>query len=81
MYKIKMYLIKPENTQDLSLIKQIDYSKSLGVSPEYINKILSGRMKTKLSIAKGIISMAYNIPVRDNEQMQNLLDRHFKIAE
>ena len=80
MYKINMYVIKSENIQELSLIKQIDYSKSLGVSPEYINKILAGTLKTKLAIAKGMISMAYNISVRDNEQMQSLLEKHFKIA-
>ena len=75
-----MYELNLENLGDLKLITQTQYAEALGLSIEYIDKVFNGKLAVKLSTAKCIISLAYNIPVRDSEQMQELLTKHFKMV-
>lgn len=73
----KMYKLNLENIGDLKLITQTQYADALGLSFDYINKVFNNKLDVKLSTAKCIISLAYNIPVRDSELMQKLLAKHF----
>lgn len=77
MQNIGMYELNLENVGDLKLISQMKYAESLGLSNVYLNKIFNNNSRLKLSTAKCIISLAYDISVRDSEQMQELLDKHF----
>lgn len=72
-----MYKIKSENLNELSIISQMQYAEVLGLTNVYINLIFRGKKSIKLVIAKSIISLAYNISVRNSEQMQELLEKHF----
>lgn len=72
-----MYKIKSENLNELSIISQMQYAEVLGLTNVYINLIFRGKKSVKLVIAKSIISLAYNISVRNSEQMQELLEKHF----
>ena len=81
MINIRMYEFNLDSLGDIDLISQTQYMKAAGVSKDYINKIFNNRAPMKLLTAKFIISLAYNIPVRDNEKMQELLEKHFKIVK
>lgn len=71
MYKIK------ENTVDrLTCIKSTAYAQILGLTSTVLSLLFNGKSTTKLSTAKGIISVAYNIPLTD-EKMEELLEKHF----
>ncbi len=72
-----MYRIKLDNISDLGLISQMQYAEVLGLTNVYINYIFRGKKTIRLLVAKGIISLAYNISVRNSEQMQELLEKHF----
>lgn len=72
-----MYQLNLENIGDIGLIKQVEYAEQLGLTTVYINKVFKGEFAVKLATAKGMISLAYNISVRDNEQMKELLEKHF----
>lgn len=72
-----MYELNLDNLADLALISQIQYAECLGLTPVYINKVFNGKLAVKLPTAKCIISLAYNIPVRDSDQMKELLAKHF----
>ena len=72
-----MYKIKSENLNELSIISQMQYAEVLGLTNVYINLIFRGKKSVKLVIAKSIISLAYNISVRNSDQMQELLEKHF----
>lgn len=71
-----MYRIKIENNERLTLFKNKYYAEVLGISPEYVSKILTGTFAAKANIVKGIISIAYNIPLNDYN-MNELLEKHF----
>lgn len=71
-----MYKIKEENIEKLTYIKPMFYSEVLGLTPTLIYQLFGGKCTTKLSTAKAIISIAYNIPVTD-EKMDELLEKHF----
>lgn len=71
-----MYRIKKENTGRLSLFKNKYYAEVLGITPEYVSKIMTGTFATKEVIARGIISIAYNITF-DDYNMKELLEKHF----
>lgn len=72
-----MYELNLENIGDLKLITQTQYAEALGLTTEYINKVFNNKLNVKLPTAKCIISLAYNIPVRDSELMLELLAKHF----
>jgi len=71
-----MYRIRLENFKELSYIKPTVYADFLGLSPNNIYILFRGESTTKLSTAKGIISVAYKIPLTD-EKMDELLEKHF----
>lgn len=71
-----MYKINKENLEKLSYIKPIYYSETLGITPNMVYILFRGEKTTKLGTAKGIISIAYNIPLTD-EKMEELLEKHF----
>lgn len=79
MIYVKMYKLNLDNLGDIGLISQKQYATAMGLSSAYINKVFNGKLAIKLSTAKCIISIAYNISVRDSEQMQELLEKHFTI--
>ena len=81
MTNIRMYKLNLDNLGDIELISQQQYIKALGLSQDYINKVFNEKLAVKLSTAKCIISLAYNISVRDNEQMKELLEKHFTIVK
>lgn len=81
MINIRMFNLNLDNLGDISLISQQQYVKALGLSQDYMNKVFNNRAPVKLSTAKCIISLAYNIPIRDSEQMQELLAKHFTIVK
>ena len=72
-----MYELNLDNLGDLGLLNQKQYATSLGLSIDYINKVFNNKLAVKLNNAKAMISLAYNISVRDSEQMLELLDKHF----
>ena len=72
-----MYELNLKNIDDLSLMPQTVIAENLGLTREYINKVFNGKLAVKLSTAKCIISLVYNISVRNSEQMQELLQKHF----
>lgn len=71
-----MYKINEANIENLSYIKPIFYSETLGLTLTLLYQLFNGKCTTKLSTAKSIISIAYNIPVSD-EKMNQLLEKHF----
>jgi len=71
-----MYRIKEENIGRLSLFKNKYYAEVLGITPEYVSKIMTGTYAAKGIIARGIISIAYNITLNDYN-MNDLLEKHF----
>jgi hypothetical protein len=77
MQNIGMYKLNLENVGDLKLISQMQYAEVLGLSNVYLNKIFNNKSLLKLSTAKCIISLVYDISVRDSERMQELVDKHF----
>ena len=81
MKNIRMYKLNLENLGDIGLISQTQYKKALGLSADYVNRIFTNKLAIKLSTAKCLISLAYNISVRDSEQMQELLEKHFIIVK
>lgn len=72
-----MYELNLDNLGDLGLISQTNYAESLGLTVDYINRVFNGKLAVKLPTAKCIISLAYNIPVRDSDLMKELLAKHF----
>lgn len=73
----KIYMVNPEYTDELKIIKNKEYMKQLGLSPEFLTRMFNRERNLKLSTAKCFISLAYNIPVRDSDQMRELLAKHF----
>lgn len=71
-----MYRIKEENIGQLTYVKTSYYSEILGLTPVLLYQLFGGKATTKLSTAKGIISIAYSIPLTD-EKMGELLEKHF----
>ena len=71
-----MYKIKTEELGRLDLFPNKYYAEMLGLTPDYISSIKGGRLSVKTSIAKGIISLAYNISLNDYK-MEELLEAHF----
>lgn len=72
-----MYELNLENIDDLSLMPQTVIAENLGFTREYVNKVFNGKLAVKLSTAKCIISLVYNISVRNSDQMKELLAKHF----
>lgn len=72
-----MYQIRKENVEDLKFIKLKSYAEILEISDVYVINIFSGKHATKAPIAKGIISIAFGIPIKDI-QMDKLLKKYFK---
>ena len=71
-----MYKIKEENIEALSKIKLVAYSELLGLSVPALSVLFNGKATTKLSTAKAILSVAYNVSVTDS-RMEELLEKHF----
>lgn len=71
-----MYKINEENLGELSYIKPTTYATLLGLTPNLIYILFRGESTTKLSTAKGILSIAYHLPLTD-ERMNQLLEKHF----
>lgn len=76
-----MYELNLENIGELGLISQTQYAEQLGVTVDYINKVFNAKLAAKLLTVKGIISLAYNISIRDNDQMKELLAKHFTLVK
>lgn len=81
MTNAKKYRLNKENLDTLDLFSQKKYADALGLSTVFLNKIFNNNAVVKLGTAKGIISLAYDISVRDNERMQELLEKHFTVVE
>lgn len=73
----KKYKLNKDDLGILDLFSQKKYADALGLSTVFLNKIFNNKVVVKLGTAKGIISLAYDISVRDNERMQELLKKHF----
>lgn len=71
-----MYKIKENAVDRLTCIKSTAYAQILGLTSTVLSLLFNGKSTTKLSTAKGIISVAYNIPLTD-EKMEELLEKHF----
>ncbi len=71
-----MYQIIKENSDILKDIKQSSYARILGMTSVNICNIFAGQ-PTKLSTVIGIISARYNIATT-NEQMEGLIEKHFR---
>lgn len=76
-----MYQLNLDNLDDLKLINQTQYAEAFGFTVDYINKVFNGKLAVKLLTAKGMISLAYNISVRNNDQMKELLAKHFTLVK
>ena len=76
-----MFELNLNNLGDLKLINQTQYAEAFGLTVDYINKVFNGKLAVKLLTAKGMISLAYNIPVRDSDQMKELLAKHFTLVK
>ncbi len=72
-----MYKVNEENVEILTRIKATAYSQLLGLSTTVLSLLFNGKTTTKLSTAKAIISVAYNISVTDGK-MDELLEKHFE---
>lgn len=72
-----MYNLILEKKGKLEMPTNRYYAKELGITESYISKALKGELPIKTPLAKGIISIAYGIPIND-EQMKELLEKHFK---
>lgn len=72
-----MYKIKEENVETLTRIKLTAYSQLLGITSSVLSLLFNCKSTTKLSTAKAIISVAYNISVTD-EKMDELVEKHFE---
>ena len=77
MAKSKMYELNTDNLGILDLFSQKKYADCTGLTETYINAMFRKRYSVKLVTAKAIISMAYDISIRDSEQMAELLEKHF----
>lgn len=71
-----MYEIKINEKGKLDMASNRYYAEILGITPEYVCNILGGKLPVKTTIAKGMISIAYNIPL-DDYNMEQLLEKHF----
>ena len=71
-----MYEIIKQEVGRIGMLSNSYYSEKLGLTPEYICKVLSGKLNTKMAVAKGIISLAYGIPLT-NYEVDELLEKHF----
>lgn len=73
----KIYKVNLDYVDDFKMIKTKEYMKQLGICKEYINRMFNQQRNLKLTTAKSLISLVYNIPVRDSDQMRELLAKHF----
>lgn len=71
-----MYQIILENKGRIDGIINNFYAETLGITPQYVSNMLTGKLPVKEIIAKGILSIAYNIPITD-DSMNQLLEKHF----
>lgn len=71
-----MYIINNEESEELRLFKNIYYSKKLSTTPNHICKILNGKMQCTGIIARGILSVRFNVLLTDN-QIEELLEKYF----
>lgn len=71
-----MYEIILSEAEKINKITAIYYAEKLEITPQYLSNVFNGKLPVKTPIAKGIISIAYNIPI-DDYKMEELLNRHF----
>lgn len=71
-----MYNIKLDEKGQIGIATNRYYAKQLGLTEEYVGKVLNGKLATKTPVAKGILSIAYHIPLTD-EKMEELINKHF----
>lgn len=71
-----MYQIILDNKGRIDGIVNNFYAETLGITPQYVSNVLTGKLAARETIAKGILSVAYNIPLTD-EKMNELLEKHF----
>lgn len=71
-----MYRIKEDTIAKIRRITAAYYCNILGITPQYMSNVLTGRTAAKETLAKSIISLAYDITL-DDEQMTELLEKHF----
>lgn len=72
-----MYEIILNEVERLNKITGTYYAERLEITPQYLSNVLNGKLPVKAPIAKGIISISYNISI-DDYRMEELLNRHFK---
>lgn len=71
-----MYRLNLKELGRIGLIQPTTYSKILGLSANVMYMFFRGETTTKLSTAKGIISLAYDIPIGDSS-IDELVEKHF----
>ena len=71
-----MYRIKIDELDRIGALSNKYYAEMLGITPEYVSYIKCGKFAVKMPIAKGILSIAYGIPLTDYK-MDELLEKHF----
>lgn len=63
-----MYTIRLNKAEELKHGETYRYiAKELGITEGFVSNIFRGKKKCSLIIAKGIISIRYNIPMDDNK--------------
>lgn len=71
-----MYRIISDKLDRLGTLPNKYYAEILGITPEYVSCIKCGKFAVKTPIAKGLLSIAYNVPLTDYK-MDELLEKHF----
>ena len=71
-----MYQIILENMGRMQMVTNKYYADILGITEPYVSNVTTGKLPVKETIAKGMISIAYNITL-DDKDMNELLERHF----
>lgn len=71
-----MYRIKIDELDRIGALSNKYYAEMLGITPEYVSYIKCGKFAIKTPVAKGILSIAYGIPLSDY-RIDELLEKHF----
>lgn len=74
-----MQILKEKNREIFKIIKNQYYAENLSISSNYVCNILGGYKCTDI-IAKGLISVRFNIAMND-EKMPKLLKEYFYEVE
>lgn len=74
-----MYIINEENVKDLKGIKYGYYSEMLDTTQQHLCAIFNGKLTCSGLLAKGIISVFYNISLKD-DRIEEYMKKYFKKA-